>query len=1101
MQAIVGAVLIAASFIPGMQFLLPMGLTLMASAVISKLTGPQQPNTPSQLSTGSSLQIQPGTSNKLPVVYGDCYVGGTIVDISISSDNQQLYYVLALSEVTGNGTDTFSFGNVNYGGRFCLFSGYSYNSSGITVASISGNQITYTGTPSIAIEAGTTLTFNNGSNAIVYFVSGTNPSTKVIEFSIAIDPTVSTGATIYRFVNGSSSPQVVGLQDLSTGAINTNINGYINIYLYSNGSNSPYNSSQSAISVMQSSGLTYTWNSSKLMTNTAFAIVHLTYNSSVGITGIAQTQFEVINSRNAPGDCIYDYLTNTVYGGAVPTSQINTSSITTLNTYCAQTITFNNYLGVPLTQKRFTFNGAIDTTQNVMQNLQNMTNCCDCLLTFNQIYGQWSVITQSPTYTVAMDIDDSNMVSTITIQTLDISNTYNIAQCQFPDITLFSSFNTSTINLTTVDPSLLYPNEPANSQTIQLPLVNDDVQAQLLATRFLKAARLDLMVQCTVNYIGLELEAGDVVTITNANYGWVAKLMRVMKVEQNFAADGAITVALNLQAYDPNVFNDASITQYKPLPNSGLPSPNIFGVVPAPVVISNLNNLPIPTIGVQVTTSTIGIVQYAEVWYSAYASPSPSQMILAGTTAVQPAGVPYGNSAVMPTVNLTGIPAGNWYFFSRMVNSLTKSAYSPASSVLDWTPLTFQYSQRYLSIAYATSATGAGFSANPRGKTYFGILSTSAATFDTNPADYTWYAANPVFGTTGTLNYLLFCNRGNDLVSFATGNAALSAGTALFVPTDPNYDPTIWEGLQDGFNVIDLNARTGQLLQTGTTTVGTGEIAITNNPQGQVVASLAQLLSFPGGAATLTSAVATLTIDTYGRVVGFSQPDLFGYTMTAFDASSGQTVFSVTRGSEYVSGNCWVFQNGCLLDTNQYTDTGGSTGTVTLSIGANLNDIITVISFASVNVSTSATYNSFSRNSATLSNVGSYTASGFTLVSGNELLFLNGTVINAQDYNISGQTISFVNAVSGDLQIIQWVDNNQGQPNGNPTNTDTYTVSGQSLYPFTFNPLAFNLYNNGVLLLETVDYSVTTGSYTLAQTPNSNLNILVEQSFNRTGAV
>jgi hypothetical protein len=536
------------------------------------------------------------------------------------------------------------------------------------------------------------------------------------------------------------------------------------------------------------------------------------------------------------------------------------------------------------------------------------------------------------------------------------------------------------------------------------------------------------------------------------------------------------------------------------LPNSGLPSPNIFGIVPSPIVINNLNNLPIPTIEIQATTSTSGIVQYAEIWYSAYATPSPSQMMLAGTTAVQPAGVPYGNSVIMPTVNLTGIPAGDWYFFSRMVNSLTKSTYSPASTVFAWNPMTFQYSQRYLSIAYATSATGAGFTSNPRGMTYFGILSTSAAVFDTNPSDYVWYPANPVFGSSGTLNYLLFCNRGNNLVSFATGNAAPSSGSALFVPTNPNYDPTIWQGLEDGYNIIDLNARTGQLIQTGTTTVGTGEIAVTNNPQGQVIASLAQLLSFPGGAATYTSSVATLTVDVYGRVVGFETPDSFYYTMTAYDASAGQTVFSVTRGTEYLSGNCWVFVNGCLLDTSQYTDTGGSTGTITLSTGAVVNDIVTIISFASVNLST-GTYNSFSRNSATLSNVGSYTASGFTLVSGNELLFLNGTVINAQDYNISGQTISFVNSVSGDLQILQWTNNNLGVPNGTPSNTDVYTTIGQSLYPFTFNPNAFNLYNNGILLLETVDYSVTTGSYTLAQTPTSNLNILVEQSFNRTGAV
>jgi hypothetical protein len=147
-----------------------------------------------------------------------------------------------------------------------------------------------------------------------------------------------------------------------------------------------------------------------------------------------------------------------------------------------------------------------------------------------------------------------------------------------------------------------------------------------------------------------------------------------------------------------------------------------------------------------------------------------------------------------------------------------------------------------------------------------------------------------------------------------------------------------------------------------------------------------------------------------------------------------------------------------------------------------------------------STYNSFTRYTATLSSQANYTALGW-LVSGNELIFLNGTVVNAQDYNIVGQVISFITAVSGDLQVLIWTNNNQGQPNGNPSNTNIYTVVGQALYSFAYNPLAFNLYNNGVLLLETVDYSVTTGSYTLSQTPTTNTNILVEQTFNRTGAV
>jgi len=1101
--AIVGAVIAVIGVVTGQPELVMMGLTMVASSIVSALTAPKAPTSNGQqLTTGTNLQIQPATNNKLPIVYGNCYVGGTITDLSITSDNQNLYYVLSLCEVTGNGSDSIAYGNIYYGGKLCLFSGLTYTDSSVSVATISGNTITYSGTLSIPVTSGLLVSFANSGSPIYYTVSGINTTTNTIVFNKAIDPSVTVGNEMYAVNPGqNSSTTVTGLVDPATGLVDTKVNGYLNIYLYSNGSYSGVNTGQSAISVMQASGLTYTWDNTKLMTNCAFAIVELNYNANAGVTSINQTQFEIINSRIAPGDVIYDYLTSTVYGGAIPVAQIDTASLTALNTYCAQTITFNNYLGVPETQPRFTFNGAIDTTQNILDNVQNIVNCCDCLLKYNEIYGVWSVIINQPTYSVAMDINDSNMVSAIQVVSLDISNTYNIAQCQFPDISLNSSFNTSTVNLSIVDPSLLYPNEPQNAQTIQLPLVNNDVQAQLLATRFLKAARMDLQITCTVNYIGLELEAGDIVTVTNANYGWVAKLFRVIKVEQNFAPDGTISVALTLLVYDPTVYNDASVTQYKPQPNSGLPAPNSFGTIPAPVIANSQTTAPVPSFQVDVTTSTNGIVEYAEIWYSAYSSPTPSQLMFAGITAVQPSGVPYGNSVVLPTVFLTGIPAGNWYFFDRMINSLETSLYSPASTVFSWRPMTFQYSQRYLSVAYATSATGTGFTSNPRGKTYFGVLSTSSPSFDTNPSDYTWYAANPVFGSSGTLNYLLFCNRGNNLISFATGNAALSSGTALFVPTDPNYDPTIWQGLEDGYNIIDLNARTGQLIQTGTTTVGTGEIAITNNPQGQVIASLAKLLSFPGGASTYTSSVATLTVDTYGRVVGFTPPDTFYYTMTAFDASSGQTVFSVPRGSEYLSGNCLVFQNGCLLDTSQYTDTGGSTGTVNLAVGANLNDIITIISMASISVSSSTTYNSFSRNSASLSNVGSYTASGFTLVSGNELLFLNGLVVNAQDYNISGQTISFVNSVSGDLQIIQWTNNNQGQPNGNPSNADIYTIVGQATYTFAYNPLAFNLYNNGVLLLETVDYSVTTGSYTLSQTPTSNLNILVEQSFNRTGAV
>ena len=996
-------------------------VSMVASSIISKMFASDPPqsglNQQEQLNTGANLQVQPATNNKLPVVYGNTFIGGTITDLSITTNNQDLYYVMSICEVTGVTTpDTITFGDIFFGGKLCVF-------------------------------------------------------------------------------DGTDHTKVVGLTDQSTGTTDNTVSGHLYIYLYNNGSNSPVNSSTSAITVMQSDGLTYKWDSTKLMSNCAFAIVHLNYNQAANITNIQQTQFEVTNSRNSAGDVLYDYLTNTRYGGAIPTNQIDTASLTALNTYCNEVITFTPYTGGSATQARFKMNGFLDTTKPVMSNLQIITDSCDCLLKYNEIYGLWSAIVQSPTYSVAMNINDSNMISTIGISSLDISNTFNIAQCQYPDITINSSFNTTQIDLATVAPELLYPNEPVNLQTIQLNLCNNNVQAQLLGTRFLKAARMDLQVSCSINFVGLQLDSGDIVTVTNANYGWVNKLFRITKVVQKFADDGAITADLTLMNFDPTVYNDASITQFNPPDNTGLPNPNIFGTVPTPTASNALVSAPVPSFTVNVTTSSAGITQYAEVWYSAFTNPSIDQMFFIGTTEVQSNGTPYGNNVVMPSVAVSGLSAGNWYFFSRMVNSLAKSAFSSASAVFNWRPLTFQFSERYLSIAYATSATGAGFSSSPRsGKTYFGLSNSNVSSFDPTPINYTWYLANPAFGTT---NYLLFSNRSNNLVSFATGGANYASGTAQFVPSDANFDPTIWNGLEDGLNIIDLNLRTGQLIQTGTTTVGTGEIAITNNPQGQVVASLAQLLTFAGGAYTKTASAATLTIDIYGRVVGFAAPDSFYYTMTAYTASSGQTVFSVTRGAEYVTGNCWVFKNGLLLNTTEYTDASGS---VTLGTGAVVNDIVTIVSFSSVN-SSSVTYNSFTRNTVTLSNQATYTASGFTLVSGTELLFLNGTVVNAQDYNIAGQDITFISAATGNLQVIQWTANNLGVPNGTPVNVDAYTTVGQATYPFTFDPNAFNLWNNGALLLETVDYSVTTGYYTLAQTPLVNTNILVQQTFSRTGAV
>ena len=209
----------------------------------------------------------------------------------------------------------------------------------------------------------------------------------------------------------------------------------------------------------------------------------------------------------------------------------------------------------------------------------------------------------------------------------------------------------------------------------------------------LKSAREDLQVQANTTFQGIQLEAGDIVTITNTNYGWAAKEFRINKVIEEFGSDGSIIAKLTLSEFNATVYDDTSITEFEPSPNTGIGSPTTFGTVPAPTITNELPSADNPGFSVQVTASSAGIIQYAEVWYSAYSSPTTSQRIFAGTTEIQSDGTPYDPGAVLPLVNLVNIPAGNWYFFSRMVNSLATSPFSSASAVLRWRPTTSPYTK------------------------------------------------------------------------------------------------------------------------------------------------------------------------------------------------------------------------------------------------------------------------------------------------------------------------------------------------------------------------------------------------------------------------
>jgi hypothetical protein len=492
---------------------------------------------------------------------------------------------------------------------------------------------------------------------------------------------------------------------------------------------------------------------------------------------------------------------------------------------------------------------------------------------------------------------------------------------------------------------------------------------------------------------------------------------------------------------------------------------------------------------------------------------------------------------------------------------------------LRWRPTTFQYTERYVVVAYGDDLSGTNLSASPRNKSYYGLLNSSISNFSSNPANYTWYLAQPTFGTSV---YLLFSNRTGRKFSFASGFGEYAAGTGQFVPlTTGTFDPSIWNALEDGVNAIDLDVRTGQLIETGTTTIGAGEIAIANNASGKVVASLAQLLDFGAGVQTLTGSASTVTIDIYGRVLGFTTPDGFYYTRYNAVATAGQIVFTPTaRQASYITSMDLVFQNGVLLDTTEYTE---NSTTVTLTNACAVGDNVSIISMraiaqgnsyislaitvqsvatatvtytslpyqnivagdihtflntgtptqytvSSYNAATSqitytttvtgvsagqtiyeyrangTSYRPFSRWTASVTAISTYTPTTWALHSGFEKVYLNGTSVNDQDYDlVSGAITNFPAAATGLLTFIQFAENNQTIPIGNQQSVAVNTVAGVATYNYNFDQNAFELYNNGALQIITSDYTQGSSSYTLTTTPTTNLNLLQQTTYTRIG--
>jgi len=518
--------------------------------------------------------------------------------------------------------------------------------------------------------------------------------------------------------DGTDQTKVVSLTD-GDGNVDTKISGnlYISLYTSTNaGTITAVNGTAPNVTMGGSDiPVALRWPSSgRQMNGLAFAIVKLVYNADAGTTGLQPVTFYCSHypkggSVAKPGDVWYDYMTDTRYGAGM-TGLVDSTSATALNTYSDQTITYTPSGGGSATQARYRINGVVDTGKPVLDNVEKMLECCDSWMAYNAASGLWSIVINKAE-TSSFSFNDTNLIGEIRVSAIDINQQINQIQIEFP-----SKLNRDQPDLVYMETpaGLLYPNEPANRQTTTLEFTNDSVQAQYLGNRRLEQAREDLIVTITSTYPGIQVDAGDVVDITNADYGWTNKLFRVMKVSEATVDDGNLGATLELSEYNAVVYDDATITAFTAAPNSSLPSPNYFSSLNAPVIGDLAPSAAPPTFSATCTMPAVGRVTSITLFYTTSATPAATDW-KTWSTAILSNGATFTNSSTFKFENIT-LSSGTYYFAFSVENDSAKSTLSATSAALTWSPT---------ALAGPTGPTGAGGATGPTGASVTGPTGSS----------------------------------------------------------------------------------------------------------------------------------------------------------------------------------------------------------------------------------------------------------------------------------------------------------------------------------------------------------------------------------------
>ena len=372
------------------------------------------------------------------------------------------------------------------------------------------------------------------------------------------------------------------------------------------------------------------------------------------------------------------------------------NTLTELNTFSATTVAADDErLPSPGTTNftRYEINGVIDPNKNVMSNIESLANSAATWITYDTSTGKWTcVINQSGTS--SKSFSDSNIIGELKVTNTSLDNYYNSVEVEFPHKDLNDASDYIRIDIPAVDRK---PNEPDNVLKLNYPLVNEQVQAQLLGFIELKQSRVDTVIEFTTDFTAIDLQAGDLIDVTNSTFGYTNKLFRVLQIKE--VDNETLSLEITAMEYDANVYSTSDLVRYVRSNADGIITIGDIGKCGTPQITkTETDRVPHFLLETTVPDNTdpanpYGIVEGIEVWiYEVPAGELPTWETVDDEsrtytllTTIKPQGEVFAPGADID-YNIYNLDASNFLLKVRGVNSVTKGPFSDLSGLVQYTP-------------------------------------------------------------------------------------------------------------------------------------------------------------------------------------------------------------------------------------------------------------------------------------------------------------------------------------------------------------------------------------------------------------------------------